>query len=129
MNDPLDQAMALARSLADTLEEEFTALKTRDIARVERLQPGKAHLLESLAALAGPPGGRTAAGEDPDLRDLLRQCQQAHRRNETLVQHQLAAVRGALGALTADSALQSVEVYDRLGQISARRRGRGYSDA
>jgi flagellar biosynthesis/type III secretory pathway chaperone len=129
MNDPIEQAMALARSLADTLEEEFTALKARDIARVERLQPGKAHLLESLAALAGPPGGRTAVGEDPDLRDLLRQCQQAHRRNETLVQHQLAAVRGALGALTADSALQSVEVYDRLGQISARRRGRGYSDA
>jgi flagellar biosynthesis/type III secretory pathway chaperone len=129
MSDPRDQALALARSLADTLEDEFTALKARDIAQVERLQPGKAHLLESIAALAGPPGARTAAGDDPDLRDLLRACQQAHRRNETLVQHQLAAVRGALGALTADSALQSVEVYDRMGQMSARRRGRGYSDA
>ena len=39
MSDPRDQALALARSLADTLEEEFTALKARDIAQVERNDP------------------------------------------------------------------------------------------
>ena len=81
-------------------------------------------------SLLVPATARCALNALPEeLPTALRACQQAHRRNETLVHHQLAAVRGALGALTADSALQSVEVYDRMGQMSARRRGRGSSDA
>ena len=144
--------LELAQRLHVLLEEEFEALKRRDLDLFEQLQPGKARLLEALAAGAHPlePGAEAADPATPDspetaepasphpsqnpsqnpdpARELLLQCRDAHRRNETLMQRQLEAVRGALQALSAESGLDTVEVYDRLGQMRSRGGGR-YTDA
>jgi hypothetical protein len=122
MSEPLD----LAHSLLALLEEEFEALKRRDLERFESFQPSKIQLLNELnARVSAQPEGQ---GVPPQALALLRQARDAHRRNETLIQHQLAAIRGALQALTANATLQSVEVYDKLGHVQARRSGRGYGE-
>jgi flagellar biosynthesis/type III secretory pathway chaperone len=122
MSEPLD----LARSLLALLDEEFEALKRRDLERFESFQPVKIQLLNQLTARVAEQPGREAMSSE--TQDLLRQARDAHRRNETLIQHQLAAIRGALQALTASAALQSVEVYDKLGHVQTRRSGRGYGE-
>jgi flagellar biosynthesis/type III secretory pathway chaperone len=53
----------------------------------------------------------------------LAQCKQDHLRNIQLLQRQMQAVKGALQALQGESAV-SVDLYDRLGQVS-RRQGVG----
>jgi hypothetical protein len=116
----------LARSLLALLEEEFAALKRRDLDEFERLQPIKVNLLTELNAQAS--GVTQSASLPPEALALLRQSRDAHRRNETLMQHQLAAIRGALQALTANASLQSVEVYDKLGNVQSKRTGRGYGE-
>lgn len=123
----MNPAVELARSLSALVDEEFEALKARDLDRFERLQPAKLNLLEKLSEFGSPVGD--APGLPPEAIDLIRRARDAHRRNETLMQHQLDALRGALQALTADSSLDPVEVYDRLGNVQGRRGGRGYRDA
>ena len=128
MIDPI----TLAASLRDILEEEFEALRARDLDHFERLQPGKSSLLERLAAAVDASRATTTAPDAslaPEFQSIILQCRDAHRRNQTLIQHQLAAIRGTLQALTAGGATDSVEVYDRLGTVRSRLRGRGYSDA
>ncbi len=122
MTEPLN----LARSLLALLDEEFEALKGRDLERFESFQPVKIQLLNQLTARVSEQPAREAMSSE--TQDLLRQARDAHRRNETLIQHQLAAIRGALQALTASAALQSVEVYDKLGHVQTRRSGRGYGE-
>jgi flagellar biosynthesis/type III secretory pathway chaperone len=64
------------------LNQEFDALKVQDLAQFEALQAGKAALLARLEGVS--PDAITE-----DVRDILIQCRDAHRRNETLIQHQL----------------------------------------
>jgi flagellar biosynthesis/type III secretory pathway chaperone len=56
------------------------------------------------------------------LLPALAQCKQDHLRNIQLLQRQLQAVKGALQALQGESAA-SVDLYDRLGQVSRRQGG------
>lgn len=126
-----------AERLFELLEEEFAALKRRDVDHLEALQPSKLDLItriaEGLGVRAGGAGSGTGVGPaeppEPQLRSLLERCRNAHRRNETLLQHQLAAVRGALQALSSDEQLAPVETYDRMGQLRPGAARRGYSDA
>lgn len=128
----LERARALdtLRQLSEALEQEFESLKVRDLGCFERLQPLKTALLEKLTA-SHEAGGQDASVfvQDLECRELLLHCRDAHRRNETLLQRHLEAVRGALGALSASSALQGVEVYDRLGQMRGRASRRGIAEA
>ena len=104
------------------LNQEFDALKIQDLAQFEGLQAGKATLLARLE-------GVSPESISQDVRDLLVQCRDAHRRNETLIQHQLVAIRGTLQSLTATHATETVDVYDRLGNVRSGTLGRGYNDA
>lgn len=127
---PATELPGLSQKLLDLLEQEFESLRRRDLAYFERLQPGKAELMERLSALVAQVRGAAAdAPLEPQTEALLVQCRDAHRRNETLLRRQLEAVRGALQALSAGSPLQGVEVYDRLGQIRGRASGRGLGRA
>ena len=125
-----ERALALLQQLLETLDQEFEALKRRDLGYFERLQPAKENLLDQLSAWPSQPGDAGAAFlHDTECRDHLLRCRDAHRRNETLLQRHLEAVRGALQALSADTPLQGVEIYDRLGQMRGRGARRGIAEA
>jgi flagellar biosynthesis/type III secretory pathway chaperone len=111
-----------AQDLLLVLDQEFDALKIQDLAQFEALQATKSALLARLEGVA--PDAITE-----DVRDILIECRDAHRRNETLIQHQLVAIRGTLQSLTATHATETVDVYDRLGHVRSGTRGRGYNDA
>lgn len=120
----------LLTRLSESLDQEFEALKRRDLGHFERLQPAKLGLLEQLSALREELGSvATLLTRDQGCHELLIRCRDAHRRNETLLQRHLEAVRGALRALSVDAPLQSVEIYDRLGQMRGRNSRRGIAEA
>jgi len=99
-NTPAQDASALARSLLQMLDGEFDALKQRDIARFETLQTEKANLLALIGVAAGPEAERLPAGALREgFKDLILQCRDALRRNECLVSHQLASIRGGISSL------------------------------
>lgn len=124
------QALALLQQLLESLDQEFEALKRRDLGYFERLQPTKEALLDQLSAWPGQSDEATATlAQDTECRDWLLRCRDAHRRNETLLQRHLEAVRGALQALSAGTPLQGVEIYDRLGQMRGRGARRGIAEA
>lgn len=118
-----------AARLAELLAQEFEVLKSRDMAGFEALQGERIQILERLAWLA-----QWATEQNPvptlwqDLQPGLLQCKQDHLRNIQLLQRQLQAVQGALQALQGESAA-SVDLYDRLGQVSRRRAITPFLDA
>jgi flagellar biosynthesis/type III secretory pathway chaperone len=63
-----------------------------------------------------------------NLQAELQQCKQDHLRNIQLLQRQLQAVKGALQALQGESTA-TVDLYDRLGQVSRRRSVSPFLDA
>ncbi len=126
---PATDALAQADRLRALLEQEFTALKAQALADFEALQTPKTALLERLSQNVG---ALRNANDDPawqPFRDAMAQCRDLHRRNEILISRQLDAIRGTLQALQGNPLRGADEVYDRLGQLRAGRRARGYSMA
>jgi flagellar biosynthesis/type III secretory pathway chaperone len=128
-DDPLAAMMAAPADtvrLAEILATEFEALKNRDLEAFESVQDEKTGVLQRLAALA-----EWAAVQNPQpqawqqLQDDLAQCKQDHLRNIQLMQRQLQAVRGTLQALQGESA-PTLDLYDRMGQVSRRSGAWGY---
>lgn len=123
--DTLSGVSGQVSRLQAVLDAEFEALKQRNLEAFEDLQSEKTDLLEVLSSLA-----RSVAGLDPvpaawlAEQDALQACKQAHLRNTQLLQRQLHAVRGALQALQGENEV-TVDLYDRMGQIS--RRGAAWS--
>lgn len=122
--EALQQALELAPQQTETLmqclEQEFQALKQRDLDAFEAVQPGKTEVLEALSTLAEWCSGLEPAPEVwQGLRPALLQCREHHLRNIQLLQRQLEAVRGTLQALQGESG-QAVDLYDRSGQVSRR---------
>ena len=116
----LQQAPAQAQQLAQLLQEEFEALKKRDLPAFEALQEAKNQVLEDLSRLAQACAGmQPAPAAWQALQDSLRQSREHHMRNTQLLQRQLEAVRGALQALHGESA-PVVDLYDRSGQVARR---------
>jgi flagellar biosynthesis/type III secretory pathway chaperone len=115
--------------LSALLAQEFDMLKTRDMAGFEALQAERIELLQRLASLA-----EWAMSQNPvpqlwqDLQPGLLQCKQDHMRNIQLLQRQLQAVKGALQALQGETSA-SVDLYDRLGQVSRRHITTPFHDA
>ena len=115
--------------LAQLLAQEFEVLKSRDMAGFEALQEERNQVLHRLSQVA-----QWAAGQErvpaqwQSLQDPLQQCKQDHLRNIQLLQRQLQAVKGALQALQGESAA-SVDLYDRLGQVSRRHSFSPFLDA
>jgi flagellar biosynthesis/type III secretory pathway chaperone len=117
----LEHAPVDTARLAELLALEFEVLKSRDMAGFEALQEERITILERLSQVA-----QWVAGQDPvpvlwqNLQADLQQCKQDHLRNIQLLQRQLQAVKGALQALQGESAA-TVDLYDRMGQVSRRR--------
>lgn len=120
LQQALHEAPAQVQRLADWLEDEFEALKRRDLAAFEALQPAKNEELEKLSRLAQ---WCSQIHPAPDawlaLQDVLVQSRQDHLRNIQLLQRQLEAVRGALQALQGESA-PVTDLYDRFGHLASR---------
>ena len=137
MNDPLnasidaswskasiDAAQEDATRLGALLQLEFEALKSRDLVAFDALQQERGEVLTRLAQVADVVSAQVPVPAWWDaLMPGLTQCKQDHLRNIQLLQRQMQAVKGALQALQGEHAV-SVDLYDRLGQVS-RRQGVG----
>jgi flagellar biosynthesis/type III secretory pathway chaperone len=129
MDALLGHAPVDAARLTELLALEFEVLKARDMVGFEALQEERIQLLERLAQVA-----QWVAGLDSvpvvwqNLQADLLQCKQDHLRNIQLLQRQLQAVKGALQALQGESSA-TVDLYDRLGQVSRRHKASPFLDA
>ena len=129
MDALLAHAPVDAARLTELLALEFEVLKARDMVGFEALQEERIQLLERLAQVA-----QWVAGLDSvpvvwqNLQSDLLQCKQDHLRNIQLLQRQLQAVKGALQALQGESSA-TVDLYDRLGQVSRRHKASPFLDA
>ncbi|MFN5177583.1 flagellar export chaperone FlgN [Limnohabitans sp.] len=116
----LETASQDVQRLGDVLADEFESLKSRDLEAFESLQAEKTDLLTRLSDLAAWVNQQSVAPEQwQSLREALIECRESHVRNAQLMQRQLQGVRGALQALQGDQG-PSLELYDRLGQLSRR---------
>ena len=123
----LTQALEQADRLLTLLDAEFEALKNQDIPLFESFQQEKMAILQYLGSIASPEGADEASWSS--FLDRVKDCRDRHRRNQILIQRKLDAIRGALKTLEGAEAASSVEVYDKMGRLSAGRRGRGLADA
>ena len=125
MSEP---ALSLAKQLSELLLLEFEALKVQDLDRFEALQPGKNELLTGLSQLCPSAEDLQNLPEFEDLKVLLVDCRDLHRRNAVLIERKLDTIRGTLHSLHTGESGSPVEVYDRLGQVARFSKGRGYQD-
>jgi flagellar biosynthesis/type III secretory pathway chaperone len=125
------QALALpvAEQLHQLLDLEFEALKVQDLDLFENLQTGKTDLLAELARICPDSEALQANPAWQDLKEILVECRDMHRRNAVLIERKLDAIRGALRSLSAGHASSPVEVYDRLGKMARYAKGRGFNEA
>ena len=123
----MTQALEQADRLLTLLDAEFEALKNQDIPLFESFQQEKMAILQYLGAISAPEGADESSWSN--FLDRVKDCRDRHRRNQILIQRKLDAIRGALKTLEGAEAASSVEVYDKMGRLSAGRRGRGLADA
>lgn len=123
-----ESAVSLAKQLSELLLLEFEALKVQDLDRFEALQPGKNELLAGLSQLCPSAEDLQSLPEFEDLKLLLVDCRDLHRRNAVLIERKLDSIRGTLHSLHTGESGSPVEVYDRLGQVARFSKGRGYQD-
>ncbi len=126
----LEAAQTHAQALDTLLQEEFEALRTQSLDRIDALQADKVTRLEALQAIA-----RQVATlpEEPlawsQVLEMLAQCRANHRRNELLVTRQIEVVGATLRSLQLTEPSDSVDLYDRMGQVARRGGRRAYSEA
>ncbi len=129
----VETSRAAATRLLTLIDAEFEALKKQDLTVFEAIQPEKVQLLDQLGDVAQriEQGtlGDGAQGEWADFKELVRRCRDGHRRNETLISRQLMTIRSALQALSGAHGPDSVEMYDRLGQLTQSGRRDRYNEA
>ena len=123
-----ESVLSLATQLSQLLLLEFDALKIQDLDRFESLQPGKNDLLAGLAKLCPSAEDLQNLPEYEELRELLIECRDLHRRNAVLIERKLDTIRGTLHSLHTGESGSPVEVYDRLGQVARFSKGRGYQE-
>ena len=123
-----ERALTLTAQLAQLLALEFEALKSQDLDRFESLQPGKNDLLQELTEKCPSAQELQDLPEWENLREMLLECRDLHRRNAILIERKLDTIRGTLHSLRVGDAGSTVEVYDRLGQVARFNRGRGFQE-
>ena len=123
-----ERALILTAQLAQLLALEFEALKSQDLDRFESLQPGKNDLLQELTEKCPSAQELQDLPQWENLREMLLECRDLHRRNAILIERKLDTIRGTLHSLRVGDAGSTVEVYDRLGQVARFNRGRGYQE-
>jgi flagellar biosynthesis/type III secretory pathway chaperone len=122
-------ALPVAEQLHQLLTLEFESLKEQDLDRFEQLQLAKTDLLTELSRLCPDSEVLQAHADWQDLKEVLVECRDMHRRNALLIERKLDSIRGALRSLSAGHASSPVEVYDRLGKMARFSKGRGYNEA
>jgi flagellar biosynthesis/type III secretory pathway chaperone len=125
----LTQILGAARRLSELLDEEFEILKAQNLPALEHLQAEKTNLIKALAGLDVPASSFPSLPLGEDFQQAVLDCKEKHHRNSLLIQRKLDAIKGALRTLQGVDSTSSVEVYDRLGRISAGRNRRNYADA
>ena len=123
-----ESALSLGSQLAQLLALEFEALKSQQLDQFEALQPGKNDLLTALASACPSAEDLQNLPEREEVRELLIDCRDLHRRNAVLIERKLDAIRGTLHSLRTGESGSPVEVYDRLGQVARFSKGRGYQE-
>ena len=123
-----ERALTLTVQLAQLLALEFEALKSQDLDRFESLQPGKNDLLQELTEKCPSAQELQDLPQWENLREMLLECRDLHRRNAILIERKLDTIRGTLNSLRVGDTGSTVEVYDRLGQVARFNRGRGYQE-
>ena len=123
-----ERVLTLTAQLAQLLALEFEALKSQDLDRFESLQPGKNDLLQELTEKCPSAQELQDLPEWENLREMLLECRDLHRRNAILIERKLDTIRGTLNSLRVGDTGSTVEVYDRLGQVARFNRGRGYQE-
>ena len=123
-----ESVLSLATQLSKLLLLEFEALKVQDLDRFESLQPGKNDLLAGLAKLCPSAEDLQNLPEHEELRELLIESRDLHRRNAVLIERKLDTIRATLHSLHTGESGSPVEVYDRLGQVARFSKGRGYQE-
>jgi len=121
--------LPVAEQLQQLLGLEFEALKEQDLDRFENLQTAKTDLLSELSRLCPDSEVLQTHSDWQNLKEVLLDCRDMHRRNAMLMERKLDAIRGALRSLSAGHASSPVEVYDRLGKMSRFSKGRGFNEA
>jgi flagellar biosynthesis/type III secretory pathway chaperone len=121
--------LPVAEQLQQLLGLEFEALKAQDLDRFENLQTAKTDLLSELSRLCPDSEVLQTHSDWQNLKEVLLDCRDMHRRNAMLMERKLDAIRGALRSLSAGHASSPVEVYDRLGKMSRFSKGRGFNEA
>lgn len=125
----LDGVVQDIHRLTDLLQQEFEALKSRQIEVVHQLEHEKVTLLKRLNEHAEPMLVADGLSEEwVNARDDLRLCRDMHFRNIQLLRRQLDAVQGALQTLAGGSDGVS-PIYDRLGQVRRASGARAYQAA
>jgi len=119
VSETAQHALATAQRLEHLLEQEFQALRARDLPQLERLTEAREALLAQLLYLKQTQQGAWHGAAFSEARARVDHCQALHKRNELLLARQLDAVRQALGALQKSS--DDADLYDRLGQLARRR--------
>ena len=94
-----ESVLSLASQLSKLLLLEFEALKVQDLDRFESLQPGKNDLLAGLAKLCPSAEDLQNLPEHKELRELLIESRDLHRRNAVLIERKLDTIRGTLHSL------------------------------
>lgn len=125
----LSQILTSAKRLSELLDEEFDILKAQNLPALEHLQLEKTNLIKSLAGLSVPASSLPSLPLGEEFQQAVLDCKDRHHRNSLLIQRKLDAIKGALRTLQGVDPASSVEVYDRLGRISAGRNRRNYADA
>lgn len=125
----LSQVLSSAKRLSELFDEEFEILKAQNLPALEHLQVEKTSLIKDLASLDAPASSLPALPLGEDFQQAVLDCKDKHHRNSLLIQRKLDAIKGALRTLQGVDPASSVEVYDRLGRVSAGRNRRSYADA
>ena len=125
MSEVASQVLDTARRLQRLLEQEFEALKNRDLTQLEKLTETREALLSQLLYFRQTQESLWKGPSFEAARALVTDCQNLHKRNELLLARQLDGIRRTLGALQKSS--DDEDLYDRLGQL-ARRRARLFTD-
>ena len=123
-----ERALSVSDQLVQLLALEFEALKSQDLDRFESLQPGKNDLIQELTDKCPPAQDLQDLPEWENVREMLLECRDLHRRNAILIERKLDTIRGTLHSLRVGDSGSTVEVYDRLGQVARFSRGRGYQE-
>ena len=121
--------LPVAEQLQQLLVLEFEALKAQDLDRFENLQTAKTDLLSELTRLCPDSDVLQNHADWQNLKEVLLDCRDMHRRNAILMERKLDAIRGALRSLSAGHASSPVEVYDRLGKMARFSKSRGVNEA